>query len=226
MTEENKELLKSIGPLLLIIILFVVVAKIGISQIGSINKQLKDAKKTQTLLTTKINTLRSTASISETGSEIALAALPNSNPSINVMSQLKFLSSQYPVIISNIKSSYTEATSKDLTYVSTSFDLSGTSADLLSFINALERVAPITLIQKISITSGTDVYDANIVVQTYYAPLPSTIPSVTQPVNDLTAAEKELLNKLSSLVQPVVLPSTVVPTAGGDSSINPNPFGI
>lgn len=223
LTEQNKELLKSVWPLLVVIILFIVVGKIAISQITLINSQVKDAKKSQTALTTKLNTLKSTAAISESGSEVALTALPKSNPAIMIMSQLKNISSQYPVVVSNIRSTFADNNTSNLLFVSTAFDLSGKPEDIVSFIKAVGNVAPITVIQKISITSNVDFYTANIVAQTYYAPLPSTIPSITQPVNDLTAAEKDLLNKLSALSQPMVIPSV---TPSGDTSINPNPFGI
>lgn len=223
LTEQNKELLKSIWPLLVVIILFIVVGKIAVSQITAISTQVKDAKKSQTVLTTKLNTLKSTASITESGSEVALTALPKSNPAIMIMSQLKNISSQYPVVISNIRSTFADNNSSNLMFVSTAFDLSGKPEDIMSFIKAIDNIAPITVIQKISITSNVDFYTANIVAQTYYTPLPSTIPSITQPVNDLTAAEKDLLNKLSALSQPMVIPQA---NTSGDTSINPNPFGI
>ena len=60
---------------------------------------------------------------------------------------------------------------------------------------------------------------ADVNVRSYWATFPKTIPQVTEPITDFTAAEKGILAKVSGLTQPTF--TEILPSA----EINPNPFG-
>jgi len=220
-SENDKQILKSVAPLVVVIILFFVAGKFAISQVKSLRDQISEAKKTQSVLSNKNIVLRTISQVSEAGSSAALIALPKSNPSLQVVSQLKSLASANAVVMDTVKSSAPVDTSGDLVYVTTSFNLKGPRDSILSFVKSVENLAPITYIEKIGLSEDGGSIEAVISVKTYFAPLPKTIPTITQPITDLTSTEKSLLSEITGLTQPAFTEVTFA-TSG---AINANPFG-
>lgn len=221
-TENDKQILKSTLPLVAVILLFVFAGKFAFSQIQKINSQIKETKKTQSVLSQKLSTLRSVSQLTVSGTNAAITALPKSNPSLQVVSQIRNLASSNLLLIQDVRSSASDKSSSQIPHVTTSFNLVGSKEAISAFIKGIDSIAPISFVDKVSLTQDGGAFAANISIKTYYAPLPSTIPTITQPVTDLTASEKELLNQISGLTQPTLN----LPVTATVSGSNPNPFGI
>jgi len=220
--ESDKRVLKSIAPLFIIVILFIIAGKFAITQITNVRGQISVAKKNQSVLTDKLKTLRSVALVSESGSSIALTALPKSNPSLQVISQLKMLASTNLVIIEGLRSTVSDGSTDEISHVKTSFNLIGPRDAVTAFIKGVDTIAPITFVEKMDLVEDTGFGSASITTKTYFASLPKTIPTVTQPITDLTASEKDLLTQIGKLSQSVI----DIPAASSTSGINANPFGL
>lgn len=221
-TEKDKQIIKAVAPLLIVLLLFFVVGKFGISQIRSTKQQIDLMKKNEAVLTNKLKILRSISEVSASGADVSLVALPDTNPALSVISQIRLLASNNSIIIEGIKSSVPPSDNvADLTYVTTSFTAIGTKESVLSFVRAIDTIAPISIVEKMDISTSAGASEASIIVKTYYASLPTTIPTITQAVTDLNASEKELLSEISVLNPPVFNEFTF---ATG-SAINQNPFG-
>lgn len=221
-TENDKQVLKSTLPLFVVVLLFIFAGKFAVSEIQKINNQIKETKKTQSVLSQKLNTLRSVSQLSVSGTNAAITALPKSNPSLQVVSQMKSLASSNLLLIQDMRSSASDKSSSQVPYVTTSFNLVGSKDAISAFIKGVDTIAPISFVDKVSLTQDGGAFAANISVKTYYAPLPSTIPTITQTVTDLTASEKELLNQIGRLSQPALN----LPVTATVSATNSNPFGI
>ncbi len=222
-TEKDKQILKSIVPLLIVVALFIFAGKFAIGQIKNVSTQIKEAKKTQSVLSEKLKTLRSVSLVSASGSTAAIIALPKSNPSLQIISQIRNLASMNLLLIEGIRASVSESDIGQMSYVTTSFNLVGPREAISAFVKGIEGIAPMSFVDKLSLVEdGSGGTAASVTVKTYFAPLPSTIPTVTQSVTDLTASEKELLKQISSLTQPVIDTGIVATVSGA----NPNPFGI
>ena len=207
-------------PLLIVIILFALVGKFGVSKVQSVQSEIKTAQKTEKTLTEKLSLLKNLSGvISKTG--MANSALPSSNPSITLMGQLKNEAIMNTVILSGIKSN-ASADPSGLSAASVSFTVAGTRNQIFSFLNGLTKIAPITTINTIQITEQGGGTEAEISLRSYWADLPKTIPSVTTPIEDLTADEKRLLSEVSNLIQPSFSQIELSPSL---TDINPNPFG-
>lgn len=220
-TQKDKQILKAAAPLLIVVLLFYIVSKFGFMKIKEIKQQINTNKKTISVLSGKLKILQSVSAAYSSGSDASLTALPDKNPTLSVISQLKLLASSSSVMISDVKSSLPGELA-DLSYVATSFIAAGTKDSIISFTRAINTIAPISIIEKIDMSTNAGYSEANISIKTYFAPLPKTIPTVTQAVTDLTASEKSLLSEISILTPPVF--GEVVQTEGG--SINQNPFGL
>lgn len=221
MSENDKEILKSTAPLIIVIILFVIVGKFGISQVTDLRVKINDAKKTQSTLSEKLKILKSLSQTAVSSADSVTFALPKSNPSLQIMSQLKLLASNNLLVLSDIRASISSGDSSNLSSVTTSFNVTGPREQIISFIKSIDSIAPITLVDKMQLSEDKGVNIANISTRTYWAEFPSTIPTVTQSVTDLTVSEKDLLTQISNLTFPS-FGETVTAT---DSAINPNPFG-
>ncbi len=220
-SENDKQILKSTAPLVIVIVLFVMVGKFAVGQVTNLRNQIGEAKKSQSVLSNKLNVLRSVSQLSASGTNAALIALPKSNPSLQVMSQLKSLASSNLVVMEEIKVSMASDSSGGLSYVTTSFNIIGPKNAIVAFVKSVDTIAPITFVEKMELVEDSGLGAANITTKTYYAPLPATIPTLTQSITDLTSAEKDLLSQIGGLSQS----SIEIPASASVSGINPNPFG-
>ena len=219
-SENDKQIIKAVAPLVIVVLLFIVVGKFGVTQITDLRNKIATAKKTESVLSQKYDILRSVSVVAATGSNQTLAALPKDNPAVVLQSQVKSVATSNLLAINSIKS-VGGISESDLSSIVTTVELSGTKDAIIAFIKAVDTIAPITTIDKVSFSGEGASVNAEIGLRTYYAPLPKTIPTVTQPIVDLTSSEKALLTQISSLTQPIfsdILVST-------QSALNPNPFG-
>jgi hypothetical protein len=208
-------------PLFLVIIFFIFVGKYSVSKVTDLRSRIESAQNSEMILTQKLNVLQTISATAESGARVASLAVPATNPSLIVVSQLRKLAIANGVVLSAIKSTTGEAVTTGLNQATISFTTDGARSQVFSFISSIDKIAPISLVSKIEITEGGGVLRADIGIKTFWADIPKTIPSVTTPISDLTSAEKETLTKILGLIQPTF--TEVAPIQGVG---NPNPFGL
>ena len=207
-------------PLLIVIILFVIVGKFGVSQVLGLRSKIVSAQKTEKILTQKLDLLKTLSGDAVSKANAATSALPDANPSLTMISQLKAVAVANGVVMSDIKAAGGVTNSTDVNQANISFSLDGTRDQIFSFLTAVADISPITLVNSVKETETGGSVKADVSVKSFWAAFPKTIPSITEPIADFTAAEKGILAKVAGLTQPTfteVLPST---------DINPNPFGL
>lgn len=197
-----KNLLSSTLPLLISIILFVIVGNFGVGRVLELRAQIDQANIEKNILADKLNTLRSLAPNLATSSEISSIALPEKNPALVTLSQIKNLATQNVVALSNIRTSSSAGGTASLLSTSLSFEVTGPSQGIISFLNGVHNIAPITIVNKIKLNETGGTTQAEVTVSSFWAALPTQIPAVDQAVNTLTPDEQTVLNNLSSLTQP------------------------
>ncbi len=219
-TETDKQVLKAVGPLLAVVLLFIFAGKFAASQVTKMTKKISEEEKVKQVLTEKLKVLSSVSATVGSSANTVLAAMPSTNPSLSLMYQLKILSSNYQLVLSNVKSSVDENMTSMMA-LNSSFDISGSKDQIFSFIKAIGGIAPITFVQKVDLSESVGAYTATVTTKTYFAPLPTKMPAVTQAITDLSSTEKALLSQMNGLSRPVVLEINV----STPSAINTNPFG-
>ena len=206
-------------PLLIALVLFLVVGKFGYSKVVEVRSKIAESQKIEKTLTQKLNLLQALAIDTLQKSGYATSAVPDANPSLSTISQLKMLAATNGVIISGIKSNLGTTDAGGLNESVVSFSLEGPKSQIFAFLTGLASFSPITIADRVKFSELAGVMKADLSVKSYWASFPKTIPSVTAPITDLTADEKARLAKVSALTQPVFV------TINPSTEVNPNPFG-
>lgn len=220
MPESTKKVLGVVGPLVVLVILFVIVAKFGISNVIELRSKINSAQKEETVLSQKVKVLETVSDALVTGSKLSTAVMPESNPSLIVLSQLKILAGTKGVFINNVKAGAEVKDETGLSRVDLSFNSRGTREAVLSFLSETGNLAPIVKLNKLKITQSSGETLATISVASFWSPFPKTLPDVTEGINDLTPAEQTTLSEISNLIQPIF---TDIPAIDGGKD---DPFGI
>ncbi len=211
MQNDFKIILKTALPLIGTILVFVMILKFGLGKVSEVRLKVNEARKVQTALTQKLNLLEQTSDDILSSSNDSLLALPESNPSLAVISQLKRLSSERGMFITNIKTSGEISDKTGLKRVDVTFDIEGSRPLIIEFLQSIEKIAPISAVEKIKVNEAGGLTRGNIIVKSFWEELPKKLPSLAEIINELTADEKLTLSQISALIKPAfieVLPST------------------
>lgn len=202
--ENVQTVMRVLIPLLVVIILFVLVGQFGFGKISDIRNQIANAKTDQEILMQKLDILRGIESNGQESSNLVVAALPDSNPSLLVVSQIKLLAGKEGLTVSRLKAGTPAVGTSGLSSVNISFNVVGSRSQVESFIKGINLIAPITIVDKVKITESSPGTSLGIVsLKSFWSPFPTKIPAVSQPLTDLTPAEKQTLQQLRTLSQPI-----------------------
>jgi Tfp pilus assembly protein PilO len=210
---------KAVAPLLAIIILFIILAQVGFGKISEIRSQIATARKDQAVLTEKLDLLRTVAATGVEDSNIAVNSLPEGSPSLAAMAQIKTLAANSNLILRSMKSTgVVELATTDLNNVQISFNVLGSKSDMEIFLKSIKSFAPISTIDSIKIAQSGEGFLANVTVKSFWAPLPTKLPSSIEQFTDLTPEEKQILADLSNLTQPTFV---ALPPPGNEFKSDP-----
>lgn len=211
----------AILPLIGVIALFIFAVPFGISQISGVRDKISKASTVQNTLTQKLDLLTniSVSAVSETD---ALAiALPDSNPALVTLSQIKILASAGGLSTTGVKGGSEVKDKSGLLRVDITFDLRGSRDAIMSFLKGVENISPITVVTKLKLNESGGGSLANITVSSFWSPLPTKIPAVTDPERDLTADEKNTIAKVSALNPPIFTEVPASETSGRSDPFTP-----
>ena len=74
---------------------------------------------------------------------------------------------------------------------------------LFDFLKGLGSISPLLTLDQVIIRQESGIAKVDALIFGNFAPLPTTLPSITSPLDELTAEEKDILAKISSYSQPV-----------------------
>lgn len=213
-------LLGQVGSLAALILIFVIGLKVGLGQVDQRRSNLTSLQKNKEILTAKRDLLTNIAPQVASQAGLVTAALPGRNPALLVISQIKKLAVAKGIAITGLKVGASAETKSKAAAVEVSLDLVGPVVSVFDLINGIKKIAPISHIDKVELNlSGTDV-QSSLQVKAYWAPFPTKLPALTQPISGLTKAEETLLETLADLTLPAFV--TLAPSGPVE---NPNPFG-
>lgn len=185
-----------------IILALVLVIPFGISQIKTLLNKISQEKMSQDVLAQKLDLLTNVRDNDVYQTNVLAVAIPDSNPALLSLFQMKNLAGRNGLIISDVKGSGETKDKTGLSRTDISFDLSGSRAQIFSFLSEVSNVSPITVVVKFKMNESGESVLANVTVRSFWASFPTKLPVVDEPENDLTNDEKNLLTKVSSLIQP------------------------
>lgn len=221
MKTDLKAILMSFGPLLVIAILFVFVAKYAMGKISEVRGKILTERKNETVLQQRLNLLTEVEGDVLSSSDISLSALPEANPSLMVITQLKSLAAESGITLTNIKSGGGTSDKSNIKRVDVAFDATGARPLIMQFLQRVGTVAPISLIDKVKLNETGGVTRATVTVKSFWADLPTKLPPLDAALPGLTAAEESTLTDVLTLTQPVFLEVTPSETGGREDPFNP-----
>lgn len=209
--------------LFILVVLIIVSLKIGYSRIALVIKSLNESKSTVTGLEQKLEVLNRLEGVVLTSTDYTVAALPGENSGLMVLSQLRALSQDRSVSLLDVHLSDTTSQLQDsgVSVVAIEFNLIGERSNISELLKSISGLSPVSTIKSIDISGSGNVDQASIELTAYWARFPEVLPAITQPVDEFTPQEEELIVRLSSLSLPDLL--DLSPSASVE---RPNPFGI
>jgi hypothetical protein len=189
---------------ILFLVLFVFSSKTAYSKISGQLKSIKDIDTKNSAIEAKIEELRNIKTDSFPDSEVILTSFPEDDPSLWMLTQLRRKSEEYSLFVENQKISFsdpdTEIVSSDI-----SFDLIGDVSNILKFLLEMDKVAPISSLNKVvfSLKSAGGIgAGATVDMSVYHSKIPTQLSQMNEPVNKLTDEENQTLIRLSKMEPP------------------------
>lgn len=189
-------------------------------EIGNLREQMAKATKEGNILKSKLDILSSNSQSVASDAGASAAYLPGENSALQVLSQLRANAQTYGILISNLKVNPGAKDPSGFMKTTISFDVQGDLSQIIDFINTTKISSPNTWIDSTELNFTADTLHATVSISSYWAPFPTKIPALTEPITSLDASEKEILLKISGYERPSFV--TLTPEAPRD---NPNPFG-
>lgn len=207
-------------PLLImlgVLLLFAIGGKVVYDNITSLTQKGDDNSKVEATLQTKLNSLQVAAPSASNDSQLVLAALPASSSVFSEIYQLKQTAISFGLLLNSIESAQAPLLAANpVVSTEVDFEADGTYQNIASFIQKIRTSAPISRFDNIRIANqnsvGNNIFRLTATLFTYWSPLPTKLPSIDDPITELTADEKATVAGALTLSQP-----NVIPVATGNS---------
>jgi Tfp pilus assembly protein PilO len=212
-------LMKSSLYFLVLILLATFVFKTALSRIGWQREELKADKAKELVLRQKENVLRDFQPEVMSWADLSSLALPEKDATLVVISQIKRLALEKGVLIKNVKIEGVLGSKKDLFRAKLKIEASGLFSQLTDFSASLKNLLPLTAVDKVRIVQEPEMAKAEIVLAVFWAPFPTKLPSIVDPVVELSAEEIDLLSDLNTFNPPLF-----IELSPSSPSLRINPF--
>ncbi|MBU0572254.1 hypothetical protein KKH23_01120 [Patescibacteria group bacterium] len=201
--QKMKVMLLPLGLLSAMVILVIVIFKVGIGRISTQRVEFQKATKNETILSQKQQVLQTIESNILSYADTAIIAMPDKNPSLVALSQLKNLAEKSALNIGSIEIGGETKGKSGPSKTTISFEVEGTLSQVLNYLISTESFAPLSVIDRVEIAQAGGVIRASVDLAVFWAPLPTKLPAISEPVQELSAGETGLITELSGLEQPL-----------------------
>lgn len=205
----------------LLVILFSLFAKKGITLVNNKITEFNTVEKEERALEVKLSSLQNFPLETLSSVELISVALPSKNPAVWLTSQVKRTSRETEVAITKIEVTNLNA-SEDIT--GSDFSLEFETSDYSSMLNFLKDIIvylPISYVEEVKAErmGGRDFITTEVDFTFYWSDFPKTLPPLTEPLQELTGEDDALLSEISNFKMPVFI--ELDPDSPQD---RPNPF--
>ena len=164
----------------------------------------------------------SDASVNTFKDKVVLA-LPDANPILVGIAQIRKIASEEGAGISNLAGG--QPTSKgNLSQTLVSFDLDANTQQAFNVFRKISNSAPLSTLTRLSLSKQTESSRFSLSLNFYWAPLPQTITAVTGVSNQLSEAEEAVLRQISTLSYPELGEDSTAPVIRGSVPDRDDPF--
>jgi len=215
-----KDLFKIFGPILLIFVLSLLVYKVGLGKVLELRKSIATERKNETILQQKLDLLSQVAEDTAQAS-FSSSALPEKNPALITLSQLKLLAGNSGLLLSNIKAGAAVKGEAGLSSVNVTFDVEGQRSAVIQLLKNISLFAPISKVEKVRLNEVGGILQATVTVKSFFADLPQKLPAISDAIKDLTADDRSILREVLGLTQPLFVDIPPSQVSGKEDPFSP-----
>lgn len=213
-------------PALIFLVIIILGATLGQKMVAGIfdtRNKIAELKKTNKILSAKKETLNQIDKGDYTRkAKLVILAIPDEPSGLSSIASLRAIATQSGVKLENLKVFQTGTENVgNLGQVSISFQVRGAVQAIISYLEKVENSVPFIQMKKISLSQTESLSDATLDVNSFWANLPDTLPSLETPIEQLTSSEEELVSRLSTLEQSLGAQASPLPPEG-----RTNPFAF
>lgn len=216
--QKMRVMLLPLALLLAMITLSIIVFKVGVAKISTQRAELQKATKNETILTQKQQVLQTLEDNILSYTDTVIIAMPDKNPSLMALSQLKTLAERNAISLSEIKVGSKTSDKSGIFKTTILFEVEGALFQVLDYLISTKSFAPLSVVNRVNITQAGGVIRASVSLTVFWVPLPTKLPAISEPVTELSANEINLITELSSLEQPLF---TQISPAAPSARIDP-----
>ncbi len=207
---KYRKLVLPAGVALFMIVGSVFLANFLYTRITQILAETAQQDTKNNILEGRLATLQALSEDIKEGANAVTFAIPDKNPSVLILNQLKSLAGDNNILLENISiSSQPLAEETGLVSYTISFEAQASSTQILiDFVDGLSSVTPIINISTLEIKSGlaSDV-TATLGLMAYSAPFPEQLPALEEPLVGLSPEEQSVLDTIQTFTRPEVFTS-------------------
>lgn len=211
-------------PILIIIgglFLFIFIAPGSYAQIVTRIESYKKDKETYDTLQKKLTVLQTTSPSVLDKTTQAVGVMPEKNPVLSFISQMKNIAIEKNITISSIKSNNISDTEGENNRLELEVSMEGESYDAINeLVLALATRAPIMTVDEVQMVDQETSKSARMKASLYWSNLPETLPPVTDALPAFSPDELTTLDRISTYTLPEF--STLSP--GVNTAPRENPF--
>jgi len=215
-----KVLVRPVVELIVMISVLILSARFGLSYLAGHQSVLNEAQKNEKILLQKRDILTSVGSDVLSQTSLAAVALPDKNPALAVLFQIRQIASENSIAVSGFTMGEEGQDTGNLSTIDLAFVADGAIGPLINFAKAVQNILPLSEIVSVKVEIEGTAAKAAIELKSFWSPFPKSITSFGEKLIDLTDEDKAVLLKLSVYKFPsIVTPQPNLP------SPNTNPFG-
>ncbi|OGM28861.1 hypothetical protein A2801_02780 [Candidatus Woesebacteria bacterium RIFCSPHIGHO2_01_FULL_41_10] len=207
----------------ILVLMIIGVASFAINKTSELNHNVSATSKENDVLSARLSTLESSSQTVDEAKSSVTVALPANNSATLVISQLRRLANENEVTLDDLSLFINDKPGDvvDIKEITIDLRLSGEYSSIANFVSSLADVAPIIHLVSSDLRVEDGIVKASLSLLSYFADLPESLPSIKEPITELSAAQQETLEQVKALQQPLVEES-LEPGSPGEG--RPNPF--
>lgn len=212
-------------PVVVFLGVFIAIMTAGrfmVGQLIELRSKISDVNAQNRLLEAKVNTLANLDQ-NQLNQQVQAASLavPPDNSTLFALSTIRNIAGNTGITISNFNVAERKKGEKEANSVEVLIDGRGSVSSVISFINGVQKTAPLSKVVEIRMNGARSSASVNLKIVSIWNPVPETFGKIDTPIEDLKVTEKEILDKLTSLQLP----------SGGEFSVSrpagrENPFSF
>ena len=204
------------------LLLFVFIVKIGYPNVTENIKKIDESKKMKNTLEERLNILQDfQAGVLDNQSDRVYSVLPNKNFGAVLISQVKRITSENNWLLEEVETAKIDKFNNEISSATISFKISTDGMEsAVNFLQELGESAPLSTINEAVLTFDRGLVVIDLKSDIYWSDLPTKLPSLSEPLVELSAKDRETL----SIVQGYKLPVFVDLQPQNRDTGRENPF--